>query len=222
MELYTYHRSVAAQRVRIALNLKGVAYESRFVDLSTQREEQNHPRFRELNPQGLAPVLVDDGVVITQSLAIIEYLDERIRVRPLLPEEPLARARVRSLAQLFASDMQPLTNLRVFDYLREQMGCETAQLDAWYEHWTMEGLEAAETLLSRSGHTGGFCFGEQPTLADVCMVPQVHDATLRGYDLSGFPVLRGIYRNCMTLASFQAAAPETQPDAVEQSRTVAV
>ena len=213
MELYTYFKSAAAQRVRIALNYKGIAYESRFVDLSSAGGAHKHPRFRELNPQGLAPVLVDEGVVITQSLAIIEYLDERVTARPLLPADVVERARVRSLAQLFQADVQPLINMRVFEYLQSNLGATEEQSREWYLHWCLEGLEAAEILLSKSDSTGGFCHGDQPTLADVCLVPQVHDAIARSCDLSPFPTVRRIYRNCMTLASFQAAAPETQPDA---------
>ncbi|HYW92021.1 MAG TPA: maleylacetoacetate isomerase [Gammaproteobacteria bacterium] len=217
MELYTYYRSIAAQRVRIALNLKGLTYESRFINLRGQNGgDQNSPQFRAVNPQGLAPVLVDEDLVITQSLAIIEYLEEAYPTRPLLPRDLAGRARVRSLAQLFASDIQPLNNLRVQSLLRDQMKLSQRKIRLWYNHWVTEGLDAAEILLSKSSDTGGFCHGEYPTVADVCLVPQVHDAIELDYDLSRYPSVRSIYRNCMTLASFQAATPETQPDAVSE------
>lgn len=215
MELYTYYRSVAAQRVRIALNFKGLAYRSRFIDLRGGEGGDRHsPQFRAINPQGLAPVLVDEDLTITQSLAIIEYLEEAYPTRPLLPRDLAGRARVRSLAQLFASDIQPLNNLRVHAMLRERMKLSERGIHSWYGHWITEGLDAVETFLAASAETGGFCHGEHPTVADVCLVPQVHDAIELDFDLARYPTIRSIYRNCMTLASFQAATPETQPDAV--------
>lgn len=213
MELYTCYRSIAAQRVRIALNLKGLTYDSRFVDIGEAAGEEARLAFRAVNPQGLAPVLVDDEHVITQSLAIIEYLEEAYPTRPMLPRDPWGRARVRSLAQLFTSDIQPLNNLRVVARLGEQFGADEGGIRQWCVHWLNEGLDAAEILLSESGETGGFCHGDRPSLADVCLVPQVYDAIGHGFDLSAYPTVRRIYRNCMTFASFQAAAPETQSDA---------
>ncbi len=209
VELYTYARSVAAHRVRIALNYKLITYTSRYVDVTG--EDLQDYRFRRLNPQGLAPVLVDDGHVISQSMAILEYLEERVPVRPLLPPDPWGRARVRSLAQLFVADVQPLHNRRVLRFLRDRVGVDDGKLDRWFKHWVMQGLEAAEYLLS-GPETGSYCHGEQPTLADACLVPEVHRALARGYDLSAFPRVRSVYHTCTTLAAFQAAAPETQAD----------
>ena len=211
MELYTYHRSVAAHRVRIILNIKGLSCDYRFVDIAGDKLQRY--QFRALNPQGLAPVLVDDGHVITQSMAIMEYLEERWPTRPVLPRDSLGRARVRALAQLFVSDIQPLHNLRVLRYLRNRQGQDEAQIKQWSAHWTAEGLMAAEHLLAIGSETGAYCHGDHPTIADACLIPEVHEAIEQGVDLSEFPLARRIYASCMTLAAFQAAAPETQRDA---------
>lgn len=211
MELYTYHRSVAAHRVRIILNIKGLSCDYRFVDIAGDKLQRY--QFRALNPQGLAPVLVDDGHVITQSMAIMEYLEERWPTRSVLPKDSLGRARVRALAQLFVSDIQPLHNLRVLRYLRSRQGQDDAQIKQWSAHWIAEGLMAAEHLLASGGETGTYCHGEHPTIADACLIPELHEAIEQGVDLSTFPVARRIYATCMTLAAFQAAAPETQRDA---------
>lgn len=211
MELYTYHRSVAAHRVRIVLNIKGLACAYRFVDIAGDKLQRY--QFRALNPQGLAPVLVDEGHVITQSMAIMEYLEERWPTRAVLPKDIPGRARVRALAQLFISDIQPLHNLRVLRYLRKQHGQDDAQVAQWSAHWIAEGLAAVEHLLGSSAETGAYCHGDHPTLADACLVPEVHEAIEQGVDLSEFPLVRQVYATCMTLAAFQAAAPETQRDA---------
>ena len=211
MELYTYHRSVAAHRVRIILNIKGLSCDYRFVDIAGDKLQRY--QFRALNPQGLAPVLVDDGHVITQSMAIMEYLEERWPARAVLPKDLLGRARVRALAQLFVSDIQPLHNLRVLRYLRSRHDQSEELLAQWSAHWMREGLAAAEHLLASSAETGAHCHGDHPTMADACLVPEVHEAIEQGVDLSDFPVVRRIYGTCMTLAAFQAAAPETQMDA---------
>ena len=211
MELYTYHRSVAAHRVRIVLNIKGLPCDYRFVDIVGDKLQRY--QFRALNPQGLAPVLVDDGHVITQSMAIMEYLEERWPARAVLPKDLLGRARVRALAQLFVSDIQPLHNLRVLRYLRSRHDQSEELLAQWSAHWMREGLAAAEHLLASSAETGAHCHGDHPTMADACLVPEVHEAIEQGVDLSDFPVVRRIYGTCMTLAAFQAAAPETQMDA---------
>jgi maleylacetoacetate isomerase len=215
MELYTYYRSVAAQRVRTVLNYKGLVYESRFIDLTDEGTHKDY-KFYALNPQGLAPVLVDQGLVITQSVAIMEYLEETYPSRPMLPTDAAGRARVRSLTQLFACDMQPLNNLRVMRYLRSVLHCNEAQLQAWHRQWVMEGLQAAEVLLA-SHETGAYCHGGMPTFADACLVAEVHNALEHRYDLADFPIVRRIYRTCLALAAFQAAAPETQPDAKMES-----
>jgi maleylacetoacetate isomerase len=213
MELYTSYRSIAAHRVRIALNYKGVSYTPNFIHMDQSGMVDADYRFRTLNPQGLAPVLLDEGQVITQSMAIMEYLEERFPSRPMLPPDIVGRARVRSLAQLFIADIQPLSNLRVMRYLREELDCDETQVTHWYGQWVMEGLEAAEILLVDNPHVGIFCHGDKPTIADACLVPQVHDAVERKFNLEDFPTVRRIYRTCLTLGSFQSAAPETQADA---------
>ena len=214
MELFTYCRSVAAHRVRIVFNYKAIPYSSKFVRLESDGGAAH--QFRALNPQGLAPVLVHDGQVITQSMAIMEYLEEQVATRPMMPAGCCERARVRSLAQMFISDIQPLHSMRVLRYLRDRQAMSEQQLDEWFEYWTRIGLEAAEVRLSSESETGVYCHGDQPTLADACLVPEVHLAMQRGQDLSAFPTVRRIYRTCMTLGSFQAAAPETQLDAMPE------
>ena len=171
------------------------------------------------DPRGRPAVLVDDGHVITQSMAIMEYLEERWPTRAVLPKDSLGRARVRALAQLFVSDIQPLHNLRVLRYLRHRQGQDEAQVKQWSAHWIAEGLMAAEHLLASGGETGTYCHGEHPTIADACLIPELHEAIEQGVDLSAFPVARRIYATCMTLAAFQAAAPETQRDAAGLSVT---
>ncbi len=212
MKLYDYHFSSAAYRVRIALNLKGVAPERVFVHL--RRNMQREADYLDVNPQGLVPALVtDDGSVFTQSLAIIEYLDETIPVPPLLPEGATGRARVRGIAQSIACDIHPLDNLRVLRYLLHTLGAEEAQKDAWYKYWIDVGLEALERSLARDSATGRYCHGDAPTLADVCLVPQLANARRAGMDLAPYPTLTRIESNCHALAAFAAAAPARQPDA---------
>jgi maleylacetoacetate isomerase len=211
LELHTYFRSSAAYRVRIALNLKGLAYESRFVNLL--KGEQRAPEYRRLNPEGRVPALVADGRVLTQSLAIIEYLDEAHPEPPLLPKGLLERAYVRMLAQIVACDIHPLNNLRVLRYLEDPLGHdETARL-LWIRHWISDGFQAFEEQLAKHGASGRFCMGETPTLADIGLVPQVYNARRYGCDLAPFPRIRTIEENCRAVPAFQAAAPENQPDA---------
>lgn len=212
MKLYGYFRSSAAYRVRIALNLKGLAYEQVAVNLvnGEQRGGDNLAR----NPQGLVPTLEpDDDTRLTQSLAICEYLDERYPDPPLLPSDAEGRARVRALAQAVACDIHPLNNLKVLRYLTGELGIgEEAKL-AWYRHWIRSGFDALETLLAGSPATGAFCHGDAPTLADVCLVPQVFNARRFECDLSNYPTLRRITEHCDTLDVFRHAAPDMQPDA---------
>jgi len=210
MRLYTYFRSSSAYRVRIALNLKGIPYEPQFVHL--RRGEQVHPDYLSLNPQGLVPVLVDGNHVLTQSLAIIEYLDETHPEPPLLPKDSPGRARVRALALAIACEMHPLNNLRVLQYLGSVLGHGEENSRAWYQHWIAQGFPAFERLLANSA-TGRFCHGDAPTLADICLVPQVFNALRYGCDLSPYPAVRRIYEACTALLAFRAAAPESQPDA---------
>ncbi|OEY65958.1 maleylacetoacetate isomerase [Marinobacter sp. X15-166B] len=214
--LYSYFRSSAAYRVRIALNLKGVEYDQASINLvkGEQRETANLRR----NPQGLVPSLVtDQGDTLTQSLAICEYLDERYPRPALLPEDAPGRARVRALAQLIACEIHPLNNLRVLKYLVRELGVdEDGKLD-WYRHWVAEGFSALEAMLSGGTGGGDFCHGDAPTLADICLVPQVYNAERFACDLTPYPAIRRITANCRALAAFAQAAPEAQPDAAPSS-----
>jgi maleylpyruvate isomerase len=212
MKLHGYFRSSAAFRVRIALNLKGLSYENAFHHL--RKGEQLAPDYLKLHPQGLVPALEDGSTVITQSLAIIEYLDETHPKPPLLPRDPASRARTRSLALAIACDIHPLNNLRVLNYLKDVLKVSTEQHDTWYRHWVTEGFKAVEATLAGPG-TGRFCQGDSPTLADVCLVPQVFNAKrfLSDAQLERFPTLMRIFKQCMTLEPFDRAQPAKQPDA---------
>lgn len=212
MKLYTYFRSSAAYRVRIALNLKDLHPENVFVHL--QKNEQRTVDYLKLNPLGLVPTLVDGGTVITQSLAIIEYLEEKYVAPALLPATPAERARVRSLALTVACDIHPIDNLRVLRYLTGVLKVSEEQKDEWYAHWVREGLLALETRLASDSHTGRFCHGETPTLADICLIPQLANARRVAMDLARFPTLLRIEEACNALPAFAGAAPAKQPDAV--------
>ncbi|MGQ0657074.1 MAG: maleylacetoacetate isomerase [Chromatiales bacterium] len=209
--LYTYFRSSAAYRVRIALNLKRLYYEPRFVHLLSG--EQNGSDYLKVNPQGRIPALVDGNTVLTQSLAIIEYLEECHPETPLLPREPVERAFVRSVAQLVACDIHPLNNLRVQQYLREQFFADDVACHIWMRHWIEGGFAALEQRLRDHGTNGQYCFGNHPTLADVCLIPQVFNAKRVACDLAPFPTIAAIDAHCRALAAFARAAPENQPDA---------
>jgi maleylpyruvate isomerase len=210
MKLYGYYRSSAAYRVRIALNLKGLAYENAFVHL--RKGEQRAPDYLKLNPQGLVPTLLDGEAALTQSLAILEYLEE-VHPRPaLLPRDPLARARVRALALTIACDIHPLNNLKVLQYLQKELGLDEAARNAWYGRWVNHGFTAIEAELA-SPETGRFCHGEQPTMADVCLVPQAYNAERLKVDLAPYPTIRRIVAEARALPAFAQAAPEAQPDA---------
>jgi maleylacetoacetate isomerase len=213
MRLYDYYRSSAAYRVRIALNLKGVAPDERtYVHL--RMGGQRAQEYLALNPQGLVPALaLDDGQVLTQSLAIVEYLDETHPDPPLLPPTPAARARVRAIALQIACDIHPLDNLRVLNYLIGTMGASREQKDGWYRHWIDVGFAALERTLARDGATGRYCHGDAPTLADVCLVPQMANARRFDIDVSAYPTLVRIESACNALPAFAAAAPARQPDA---------
>jgi maleylacetoacetate isomerase len=212
MKLYDYFRSSAAYRVRIALNLKGLAPEREFIPL--RRNVQRSHDYLSVNPQGLVPVLLtDEGDTLTQSLAIIEWLDETHPTPPLLPGSPSARARVRSLALAVACEIHPLNNLRVLNYLTGTLGVTPAQKDGWYRYWCDVGLEAIETRLARESETGRFCHGDTPTLADICLVPQLANARRLAVDLGAYPTLQRIEAECLALPAFADAAPAKQPDA---------
>ena len=206
MKLYDYFRSSAAYRVRIALNLKGVAYES--VPIHLVKGEQSAPDYLAVNPQGRVPALAVDGTVLVQSPAILEFLDERFPEPPLLPGDPLQRARVRVVAALIGCDIHPLNNLAVLRRLKA-MGHEQSAIDEWYRHWVVTGLEAVEAMIDG----GPFCFGGTPPLADLYLVPQVFNARRFSVPLDPYPKIRAADAACLALPAFRDAAPEAQPDA---------
>ena len=209
MKLYTYFRSSAAFRVRIALNLKGLKYEPMFVHLA--KGEHRAGEYPRVNPQALLPTLeLDDGTRLNQSLAIIEYLDEKHPQPPLVPKEPLARARVRSLSYLVASEIHPLNNLRVLQHLK-RLGQTQEQIDTWYRHWIADGLAKLEAELM--GKADKFCHGDAPTMADCCLVPQIFNAKRYNSDLKPYPTTMRVFEQCMKLEAFDRAQPSKQPDA---------
>jgi maleylacetoacetate isomerase len=213
VKLYGYFRSSAAYRVRIALNLKGIAWEAVIVDLRAPVSAQHTPQFRSLNPQQLIPVLQDGADTLTQSLAIIEYLEETHPQPPLLPRSPAERAQVRALALAVACDIHPLNNLRVLNYLRSPLGHDDAAVNAWYAHWIAQGLSALEQEARRLSGDGRHLFGSAVTLADVCLVPQMANARRFRCATEPYPTLRAICAHLEALPAFARAAPEVQPDA---------
>ena len=214
MKLYTYFRSSAAFRVRIALNLKGLAYEPQLVSLpkGAHREAQ----YARVNPQALVPTLVSaDGLQLAQSLAIMEYLEETHPQPPLLPHDGKERARVRSLSLLIACEIHPLNNLRTLQYLKRQLKLDEVQVNTWYGHWIAEGLSKLEAELARPG-TGKFSHGDAPTMADCCLVPQIFNAKRYDCDLAPYPIVMRVFDECMKLEAFDRAQPSKQPDAEKQ------
>ena len=211
MKLYGYFRSSASYRVRITLSLKGLGYDLQPVHL--RRNEQRAPEFLERNPQGLVPALEHDDAVLAQSLAIIEYLEERFPEPPLLPASPADRAWVRALAQIVACDIHPINNLRVLQYLENELALDDGARTAWARRWIDDGFAAMEAMLGDDPRTGDHCFGNQPTLADICLVPQVFNSQRFGVDMTRYPTLARIHENCMRLPAFADQAPERQPDA---------
>ena len=212
MKLYTYFRSSAAYRVRIALNLKGLSAEMIPVHLVRNGGEQLTPAYRALNPNALVPTLEDHNATITQSLAIIEYLEEVYPQVNLLPQDPVSRAHVRAIALTIASDIHPIQNLRVLKYLTDVLHISEEQKNEWYRHWVMNGLAAVELMVANLGHNT-FCFGETPTMADCFLIPQLFNAKRVKADLSELPNLQRIAATCESLAAFQLAAPAVQADA---------
>jgi maleylpyruvate isomerase len=210
MILYDYFRSSAAYRVRIALNLKGLAAERQFIHL--RRGEQRDPAYLELNPQGFVPMLVIGERRLTQSLAIIEYLEEMHPAPPLLPLAPIDRAWTRAVALAIACDIHPLNNLRILKYLGKEFGIEEPRRDDWYRHWVVDGFTALESQLQERA-TGAFCIGNDPTLADICLVPQVANALRLAVPMDAFPRIRSINDACLALPAFDQARPENNPDA---------
>jgi len=211
MKLYTYFRSSAAFRVRIALNLKGLAYEPAYVHLP--KGDHRAPAYGKLNPQALLPALEDAGALLTQSLAIIEYLDETRPNVPLLPRDAPGRARVRSLAMLIACEIHPLNNLRVLQHLKRALGQNDEQVNGWYRHWIADGLARFEADLANAKATGRFCHGDTPTMADCCLVPQIFNAQRYQCDTAPFPSAMRVFAECMKLEAFDRAQPSKQPDA---------
>ena len=211
MKLYDFFRSSAVYRVRIALNLKGLEAERAFVHL--RRGEQFEEAYLRLNPQGVVPTLIDGEVVIGQSLAILEYLEETRPLPPLLPADPVGRARVRQLALIVACEVHPLNNLKVLTYLKDELGAAEEAVNTWYRHWVAKGLGAIEALLEGGPEDGAFCHGQRPTLADVFLVPQVYNARRFDCDLSALPRVLAIDAACAALEAFRDAAPGNQPDA---------
>lgn len=213
MKLYTFFRSSASYRVRIALNLKGIEYEQAAIHLRRGGGEQLMPAYTALNPQALVPALADDGRILTQSLAIIEYLEEKYPEPPLLPSEPGDRALVRSMAMVVACEVHPIQNLRVLNFVKKEYGLSDEQVNRWAQHWIDLGLSALEQMIGAQPRRGKFCFGDAPTLADICLVPQLGNARRYGCDLAKYPKILEIENNCMAIGAFAAAAPEKQPDA---------
>jgi maleylacetoacetate isomerase len=211
VRLHGYYRSSASFRVRIALNLKGVSYEQ--IPHHLRKDEHRSPEYLAFNPQGFVPVLETDGAVLIQSLAIIEYLEERFPNPPLLPADPLGRARVRALAEIVACDIHPLNNLRVLRYLRNELGHDQPTVERWYNHWIAEGFQALETMLASQPETGTFCHGHAPSLADVCLIPQVVNAQNFQLDMAPFPTIQRIFTEALRLPAFARALPANQPDA---------
>lgn len=212
MQLYSYFRSSAAYRVRIALNIKGLSYEYLGVHLLRNGGEQLADTYRGINPTALVPTLVDGDVTLGQSMAIIEYLDETHPGPALLPADPVGRARVRAIAQTIACDTHPLNNLRVLKYLKRELNIDDEARNAWYRHWVDAGLGAVESMLANSSATGKFCHGDTPGLADLCLVPQVYNARRLECDLSDMPNVVRIDAACRELQAFDLAAPDKQPD----------
>jgi maleylpyruvate isomerase len=211
--VYGYFRSSAAFRVRIALNLKGIKPEWKFVHLLKDGGQQHAPGYKAVNPQELVPTLVHDGHTIGQSLAIIEYLDEVQPEPPVLPRDAAGRARVRQLADMIACDIHPVNNLRVLLHLRDEFDASEEKRAAWQRHWISLGFAAIETLLAGSRQTGRYCHGDTPTLADICLIPQLANARRVNLDLSPYPTILRIEQTALAHPAFAAALPAAQPDA---------
>ena len=211
MQLYSFFRSGTSHRLRIALNLKGLATEYVAVDLRTEAHQS--AEYKALNPQGLVPTLVKDGKVMTQSPAIIEWLEETHPTPALLPTTPDDRARVRALAAMVACDIHPINNRRILEYLRHTLKTDEAAINTWCGHWITQGFDAYEALLAADPKRAGFSFGDRPGLADVYLVPQVESARRFKLDMARWPLITAVDAACMALAAFQKAAPAQQPDA---------
>lgn len=219
MQLYSYYRSVSAYRVRLALAIKGLAYDYVPVHLVKNGGEQYTPEYRALNPQAMVPTLQDGDLTLTQSMAIIGYLDDKHPAPALLPKKSDARAYVRQVAHICVSDIQPLSSLRVLNHLSGELSVTQSQKNDWYQKWAAQGFDAIETLISQSPHyKGQFTCGKELTLADICLIPQVYDARRYDMDISLWPTIAAIDAACAPLDVFNAACPENQPDTPEDQR----
>ncbi|WBU59894.1 maleylacetoacetate isomerase [Paracoccus albus] len=212
MKFYGYFRSSSAYRCRIAFNLKGVQPETVFVNLREGLQKSDD--FRSLNPQGLVPALEVDGNVLSQSLAMIEWLDETNPAPPLLPGTAIERAHIRAFAQIIACEVHPLQNLRVLNYIKQNHGQDQAGADGWCQHWIAEGLAACEAIAAAQSHGGGFVFGDSPSLADICLAPQLFSADRFGLDTAPYGRLNEIRATCEAMPAFKDAHPSRQPDAI--------
>ncbi len=212
MKLYSYYRSTAAYRVRIALNLKGIQYQ--LVPVNLLKEEEQSSDFSALNPQQMVPVLEHQGQRFFQSMAILEYLEEVYPQRPLLPEPRVARARVRALANIVACDIHPLNNLRILKYLKNTLNSNDAQINGWYRHWIELGFDAFEAYL-QDRSSGQYCEGDSISMADVLLIPQIYNARRFDVDLNAYPLISGIEKHCLDVPEFQEALPQNQPDKPE-------
>jgi maleylacetoacetate isomerase len=213
IKLYSYWRSSAAYRVRIGLNLKDIKHEIIPVNMLKDGGEQLADKYRQINPQALIPALIDGDITLTQSLAILEYLDEKYPQNSLIPGDIENRARVRQFAQIIACDIHPLNNLRVLKYLKRELGVEDDARDEWYRHWIKTGFESFESALMKIDRNGPFCLGTDLTLADLCLIPQMYNAHRFEVPLQPYPTLCAIEEACLELDAFQKATPENQDDA---------
>lgn len=209
--LYSYYRSSAAFRVRIALALKELDYELRIVNIMPGEDEQLSDSYRAHNPQGRVPYFIDDGFGVAQSTAIIEYLEEVYPAHALLPSDPKARAQVRAIVNIIACDIHPLNNLAVLKRLKGQMGADDSAIQSWYQHWVHEGFNALEALLTKGGRESTYCFGDMPGMADIYLIPQVWNAKRFNVPLDAFPTIARIYDTACAHPAFMAAMPENQP-----------
>jgi maleylacetoacetate isomerase len=210
-ELYTFFRSSTSYRLRIALTYKGLDYVPHYISLP--KMQHRDPAYREKNPQGLVPLLVDRDHSFIQSMAIIEYLDETYPEPPLMPRDSLGKSYVRAVSQIIGCEIHPLNNVRVLKRIASQFGADEAATKVWYQHWIAEGLSGLEDYLNRSGLAGDYCYGDSVTMADICLVPQIFNAQRFGCPLDAYPTINRIFDRCMTLAAFTSTEPSTQGDA---------
>ncbi len=219
MQLYSYYRSSSSYRVRIALRHKGLDYQYHGVHLLKGGGEQHAPAYKALNPQELVPTLIDGDLTLTQSMAILEYLEEKCPTPPLLPKDIAARAYVRQLSLICVADIHPLNNLKVLTHLTNEFSVTQEQKTAWYHKWITQGFNAVEALLQRSAfRVGPYCCGDQITMADMCLIPQVYNALRYELPMTPWPLISAIDKNCLKLKTFLDASPECQPDTPEDHR----